>query len=110
MFFWFFLSVVLVFYSFLYKFSKARTVYLLAVSLFFYYKTSGAFLILLLFTICSDYTWGHLIYKAKQKWAKQLFVIFSVCINLCLLGYFKYAYFFTDSANQIFGTDVKFFN
>lgn len=110
LFFWFFLSAVLVFYSFLYKFSKARTIYLLAVSLFFYYKTSGVFLILLLFTICSDYTWGQLIYKARNKWAKQLFVTCSVCINLCLLGYFKYAYFFTDSANQLFGTNIKFFN
>lgn len=110
LFFWFFLSVVLLFYSFLYKFSKARTIYLLTVSFFFYYKTSGVFLILLLFTICSDYTWGQLIYKAKRNWAKKIFVTCSVCINLCLLGYFKYAYFFTDSANQLFGTDIKFFN
>jgi alginate O-acetyltransferase complex protein AlgI len=110
LFFWIFFSVVLVFYSFLYKFSKPRTIYLLAVSLFFYYKTSGVFLVLLLFTICSDYTWGQLIYKAKTKATKQLFVVFSVCINLSLLGYFKYAYFFTDSANQLFGTNIKFFN
>ncbi len=110
LFFWLFLSAVLVFYSFLYKFSKARTIYLLAVSLFFYYKTSGVFLILLGFTICSDYTWGLLISKAKKNWAKRIFVTFSVCINLLLLGYFKYAYFFTDSTNQLFGTDFKFFN
>jgi len=110
MFFWFFLAAVLTFYSFLYKFSKARTVYLLAVSLFFYYKTSGIFLILLLFTICSDYTWGQLIYKAKRSAAKKLYVTISVCINLFLLGYFKYAYFFTESFNQVFHTDHVFFN
>ena len=110
LFFWFFLSAVLVFYSFLYKFSKARTVYLLVVSLFFYYKTSGVFLILLLFTICSDYTWGQLIYRAKKNWAKKIFVTCSVCINLLLLGYFKYAYFFTESTNQVAGTDFVFFN
>jgi alginate O-acetyltransferase complex protein AlgI len=110
LFFWFFLSVVLLFYSFLYKFSKVRTVYLLAVSFFFYYKTSGVFLLLLLFTICSDYTWGQLIYRAKTNGAKKMFVTFSVCINLFLLGYFKYAYFFTDSTNQLFGANIKFFN
>jgi alginate O-acetyltransferase complex protein AlgI len=110
LFFWIFFSVVLVFYSFLYKFSRPRTIYLLAVSLFFYYKTSGVFLVLLLFTICSDYTWGRLIYKAKTNAAKKMFVVFSVCINLFLLGYFKYAYFFTDSANQLLGTNIKFFN
>jgi alginate O-acetyltransferase complex protein AlgI len=110
LFFWLFFAVVLFFYSFLYKFSKARTVYLFAVSLFFYYKTSGVFIVLLLFTICSDYCWGRLIYSAKKDSIKKLAVTFSVCINLLLLGYFKYAYFFTESSNQIFGTHFKFFN
>lgn len=110
LFFWFFLAAVLLFYSFVYKFSKARTIYLLAVSFFFYYKTSGVFLILLIFTICSDYTWGWLIHRSKSINARKLFVTFSVCINLLLLGYFKYAYFFTESANQLFGTQFAFFN
>jgi alginate O-acetyltransferase complex protein AlgI len=110
LFFWLFFAVVLFFYSFLYKFSKARTVYLFLISLFFYYKTSGVFIILLLFTICSDYCWGWLIYRAKKNTIKKLAVTCSVCINLILLGYFKYAYFFTESSNQIFGTHFKFFN
>ncbi len=105
-----FFAVVLFFYSFLYKFSKARTVYLFLVSLFFYYKTSGVFIVLLLFTICSDYCWGLLIHHAKKNAIKKLAVTCSVCINLLLLGYFKYAYFFTESSNQIFGTHFKFFN
>jgi len=110
LFFWLFFAVVLFFYSFLYKFSKARTVYLFLVSLFFYYKTSGVFIVLLLFTICSDYCWGRLIYSSKKDTIKKLAVTCSVCINLLLLGYFKYAYFFTESSNQIFGTHFKFFN
>lgn len=50
--------MVLFFYSFIYKVNKLRSVYLLLVSLFFYFKTSGVFVLLLLFTICSDYLWG----------------------------------------------------
>ncbi|MBS1646782.1 MAG: MBOAT family protein [Bacteroidetes bacterium] len=110
LFFWIFFSFVLFGYSFLYKFNKARTIYLLLVSFFFYYKTSGVFLLLLLFTICSDYIWGKCISSSKKIWKKKLFVAISVCLNLFLLGYFKYAYFFTESANQIFGTHIKFFN
>ncbi|HEX7415347.1 MAG TPA: MBOAT family O-acyltransferase, partial [Bacteroidia bacterium] len=110
LFFWLFFAVVLFFYSFLYKFSKARTIYLFLVSLFFYYKTSGVFIVLLLFTICSDYCWGWLIYRIKKNYAKKIFVTCSVCINLFLLGYFKYAYFFTESSNQLFGTHFTFFN
>jgi D-alanyl-lipoteichoic acid acyltransferase DltB (MBOAT superfamily) len=110
LFFWFFFATVLLFYSFLYKFSRARTVFLFFVSLFFYYKTSGVFLILLLFTICSDYTIGFFLNRAQKDIPRRLLVTLSVCINLFMLGYFKYAYFFTESANQLFGTHFQFFN
>lgn len=110
LFFWGFFLVVLVFYSFVYKVNKLRTLYLLAVSLFFYFKTSGVFVILLLFTICSDYYWGRQIYKTKSDLNRKLFLTVSVILNLTLLCYFKYAYFFTDSFNSITGSHVKFFN
>jgi len=101
---------VLIFYSFLFKINKARTIYLLAVSLFFYFKTSGVFLILLIFTICSDYLWGILIHRSKSSIAKRLFLTVSVLLNLSLLCYFKYAYFFNESFNAISGNSYSFFN
>lgn len=110
LFFWGFFGVVLFFYTFVYKKIALRNLYLLLVSFFFYYKTSGVFLILLIFTICSDYNWGRLIYNAKRKRDKKIFMGISVTINLLLLSYFKYAYFFTDSCNQLFHTDIEFFN
>ncbi len=110
LFFWGFFAVVLLFYSFIYKNLTLRTVYLLAVSFFFYYKTSGVFLLLLVFTICSDYNWGRLIFKAKTQQLKKVYVAISVIINLSLLCYFKYAYFFTESCNQLFHSDIAFFN
>lgn len=110
LFFWGFFAVVLLFYSLLYKKIALRNIYLLAVSFFFYYKTSGVFLILLLFTICSDYNWGKLIHKTNSKWKKRLFLTISVTLNMLLLGYFKYAYFFTTSCNELFGSHLVFFN
>lgn len=110
LFFWGFFGVVLFFYTFVYKKIAMRNLYLLLVSFFFYFKTSGVFLILLIFTICSDYNWGKLIYNAKRKRDKKIFMGISVTINLLLLSYFKYAYFFTDSCNQLFNTDIEFFN
>ncbi len=110
LFFWGFFGVVLFFYAFVYKKIALRNIYLLLVSFFFYYKTSGVFLILLIFTICSDYNWGRLIYNAKRKRDKKIFMGISVTINLLMLSYFKYAYFFTDSCNQLFHTDIEFFN
>jgi len=110
LFFWGFFAVVLLFYSIIYKKIALRNVYLLAVSFFFYFKTSGVFLLLLIFTICSDYNWGRLIHSSKSQWQKKLFVSISVTLNLLLLGYFKYAYFFTNSCNELFGTNFVFFN
>jgi len=110
LYFWGFFAVVLAIYSLLYKKNTLRTFYLLLVSFFFYYKTSGVFLILLIFTICSDYNWGRLIYQAKSVKRKKLYLTISMILNLSLLCYFKYAYFFTESANQLAGTDFHFFN
>lgn len=110
LFFWGFFAVVLGVYSFVYKKQALRTIFLLAVSFFFYYKTSGVFLLLLIFTIISDYNWGRLIYKSKSDLHKRIYLTISVILNISLLCYFKYAYFFTESINQFTGTDITFFN
>ncbi|MBI3517844.1 MAG: MBOAT family protein [Bacteroidetes bacterium] len=110
LYFWGFFAVVLGIYSLLYRKNTLRTFYLLLVSFFFYYKTSGVFLILLIFTIISDYNWGRLIYQSKTESRKKLYLTISLLLNLTLLCYFKYAYFFTESVNQLAGTDISFFN
>ncbi len=79
-------------------------------SLFFYFKTSGVFLILLLFTICSDYFWGKRIHNSGSVTHKKIFLGISVLLNLSVLCYFKYAYFFCESFNQISGSHYAYFN
>jgi alginate O-acetyltransferase complex protein AlgI len=110
LYFWGFFAVVLGIYSMIYKKNTLRTFYLLLVSFFFYYKTSGVFLILLIFTIISDYNWGRLIFESKSDKKKKVYLTISLLLNLTLLCYFKYAYFFTESVNQLAGTDISFFN
>ncbi|MFK5982639.1 MAG: MBOAT family protein, partial [Flavobacteriaceae bacterium] len=109
-FFWGFFAIVLFFYSFINKKRGLRNAYLFLVSLFFYYKTSGLFISILLFSTVSDFIIGQLIYRANKKNIKQLFVAASVIINLFVLGYFKYAYFFTESFNEFFHTNYEMFN
>lgn len=110
LFFWAFFMLILLAYSFVYKKNKPRTIYLLIVSLFFYFKTSGIFVLLLLFTIGSDYFWGKRIHQSKSVLSRKLFLSISVILNLSLLCYFKYAYFFNESYNQITGSHSPFFN
>lgn len=109
-FFWAFFAVVLLFYSIIHKKIALRNAYLFLVSLFFYYKTSGLFVTILLFSTFSDYFLGLLIHRSPAKSLKQLLVAISVIINLFLLCYFKYAYFFTESYNELFNTDYQVFN
>ena len=80
-----------------------RNVYLMFVSWFFYYKTSGLFLLILLFVTLSDWLIAQRIHKTKNKW----WLCLSVAIDLGFLAYFKYAYFFTDAFNDLFGTSYS---
>ena len=110
LYFWGFLLIALTFYSILYKQKALRNSYLFAISLFFYYKTSGLFFLLLVFSTISDYLIGMAIYNLSSRPWKKVMVALSVTINLALLSYFKYAYFFTDSFNQVFGADMQVVN
>ena len=91
LYFWVFFAIVLVVYSIIYKQRAVRSGYLFLVSLFFYYKTSGIFFLLLIFSTVADYSIGHAIFYSNRKWMKQLFVALSVTINLGMLSYYKYA-------------------
>ena len=89
-----------------------RNVFLMAVSWFFYYKTSGLFLLLLLFVTLSDWLIARRIYEAKSRESKlaKWWLALSVIIDLGLLCYFKYAYFFTNVVNDLLGTEFAVFD
>jgi D-alanyl-lipoteichoic acid acyltransferase DltB (MBOAT superfamily) len=98
-----------------------RNIYLFFVSWFFYYKTSGLFLLILAFITLSDWLIAGQIYKsnsskdgltAKRSYSVsgRLWLCLSVAIDLGLLAYFKYAYFFTNMINDLFGTGFRVFD
>lgn len=106
----FLFSLMFVGYSFIYKKISWRNLYLLAFSLFFYYKCSGLYFLLLLFSTLVDYGCGYGIYVAKEKWEKQIYLVLSLVANLGLLAFFKYSYFVVDSINAVFGSDFQAVN
>ncbi len=109
-FFWGFYFVVLLIYSGIYKQRAVRNAFLFAVSLFFYWKTSGLFFLILVFSTASDFYLGNLIHYSKRKRWKKFGVIMSVFINLFMLSYFKYSYFFVDTINSLFNLDIEVVN
>lgn len=105
--FWAFFAIVLAFLSMMKNRIMMRNAFLFAVSLFFYYKTSGLFLILLLTVILYCYLAGLLMPHLKHRFWKRLLLLLSVVFNLSLLFYYKYAYFVTDVVNNLAGTSFQ---
>ena len=108
--FWIFFAVAYLIFALVYKKIKLRNAYLFLASLFFYYKTSGLFIGILIFSTLVDFFIGRTIYKSEYQWKRKMLVTISVFINLSVLCYFKYAYFFTDSFNALFHTNLEVFN
>ncbi|WP_373871604.1 MBOAT family O-acyltransferase [Capnocytophaga canimorsus] len=108
--FWIFFAVVYFVFSLIYKRNHIRNAFLLLASLFFYYKTSGLFVLLLIFSTVTDFFLGKYIYNQTRQYLRKSAVTISIIINLLVLCYFKYAYFFTDSFNFFFHTNNEVFN
>ncbi len=105
--FWIFFLIVLAGYSLVYKRLMLRNLYLFLVSLFFYYKTGGLFLFILIFVTVVDYTCGLLIYRSERKGTRKFFILLSIVSNLGLLAYFKYTGFIVNTINRLFDSNLK---
>lgn len=110
--FWAFFAIVFALFSLLQSKTLLRNAYLFFVSLLFYYKTSGLFVGLLLLVTVSDFFIAQGIYHFRNRSLvmKRLLLCLSVIIDLGILCYFKYAYFFADVVNQLFGTSFEVTN
>ena len=108
--FWIFFAIVYLIFALVYKKRHLRSAYLFLVSLLFYYKTSGLFIGIFLFSTLTDFFIGKAIYNSRHQLKRKILVVVSVAVNLGTLSYFKYAYFFTDAYNYFFQSDVEVFN
>ncbi len=104
--------VVLLYWTVFNKLSvKARNLFLLFCSYFFYGMWDWRFLCLIVLSCSVDYTLGLLIGETDEgKSARRKFLlIVSLAVNLGILGFFKYANFFIDSligSVKLFGADL----
>ena len=105
--FWAFFALVFAVFSLFHSKVLLRNGYLFACSLFFYYKTSGVFLALLLFVIVYNFFAAKGIYRLKKEGWRKALLILSVVVDLGVLAYFKYAYFLTDFVNNLFGLNIE---
>ena len=108
--FWIFFLLVIAIFSYIHKFKLTRSIFLFVASLFFYFKTSGLLVLLLFSSIVINYFIGKGVWNSVSILKKKAFVTLSVLFNILTLGYFKYAYFFTESFNEMFHTKYEIFN
>ncbi len=90
-------------YGALRRATTARIVYVILFSLYFYYKSSGIYFLLLIFAATSDFLIARALHRTQRQGLRRLWVAASVAVNLGMLGYFKYTNFLVDIGNQLFG-------
>lgn len=108
--FWLFFLAFMVVFSALHKQQLVRSIFFTIVSLFLYFKTSGLFVVLLGGSIIVNFFLGKWVFKTEKESRKKWIIAFTAIFNLFFLAFFKYAYFFTDSYNQLFQTKYEIVN
>jgi alginate O-acetyltransferase complex protein AlgI len=90
-------------YTLLSKTHRAKLTFVTLFSLYFYYKSSGIYFLILIGSTVVDYTLANLIYRTPVFWKKISLLTFSLIINLGLLGYFKYTNFLHEIFSGLAG-------
>ncbi|MFM7023640.1 MAG: MBOAT family O-acyltransferase [Flavobacteriales bacterium] len=108
--FWIFFLVLILGYLIVYNRFKARSIYLMIFSLFFYYKSGGFFFAMLVFSTVLDYFLALKIYTSSSRSTKKFLLFLSLFVNLGLLAFFKYSYFVVDIINDLFNGNIKAVN
>lgn len=104
-----FLGFIII-YNLLSKTHRPKLFFVTLFSLYFYYKSSGIYFLLLLSTTCIDFTLAQLINRSISAWKRSLLLTLSLVANLGLLGYFKYTNFLHEIFSQAAGIPYQPFD
>lgn len=76
---------------------------LVLASYFFYGWWDWRFCAMMFLVTCTDYLVGALIHRTENQHKRNALLVVTLVVNLGLLGYFKYAGFFTRTAHDLVG-------
>ncbi|MFJ5790022.1 MBOAT family O-acyltransferase [Lysinibacillus sp. NPDC093197] len=86
---------------------KIRNLILFLMSLIFYAWGEPVYIVIMLVSTLTDYSFGLLLDKPNMSSVKRKgIVVCSIIVNLMLLSYFKYADFLIHNVNALLGTDI----
>ena len=89
----------IVLYRLLYRNNIGRMIFVTLFSLYFYYKSSGIYVVCLLLVAVSDYLIGRILGRTTNRAARKWCVATSAIINMGMLCYFKYTTLIVDTIN-----------
>lgn len=99
--FWVLFLLFLPIYALLKRSRIQMTIFVILFSLYFYYKSSGLFFLMLTGTSLVDWTVSRLMAKVNSRNGRKALMWFSIILSLSILGYFKYANFFLWNWNEM---------
>lgn len=105
--FWVLFAIFIPIFGILRRQRTAMMLYVVAFSLFFYYKSSGLFFSLLAVRAIIDYYSAKWIAGSIHKNIRMPLLIFSLLSSIGTLAYFKYANFFILNINKVFAADFQ---
>lgn len=102
-----FLPIILILYYLVPR--PAKNVILLFGSLLFYAWGEPVYIFLMIFSILFNYICGlDIARKLGDQAAAKRSLIFTVTVNLCLLGFFKYEGFVLDSLSAVLPVEIPY--
>lgn len=105
LFLFFFLGFMLI-YKLLQPRDRLRILWGIVFSIFFYYKSSGIYFLLLVASVVVDFNLAKWIEQADTKQKKKWLLVLSLVANLGMLGYFKYTNFLAGWWNGLTGASI----
>ena len=101
-----FLPIVFLLYWFVFRRLQLQNLFVVVASYVFYGWWNWTFLLLIAFTSACSYASGLLIESDRKKGKKysKLYATLNICINLGILGVYKYYNFFADSLVSAFAS------
>lgn len=102
-----FLPIILILYYLVPR--PMKNVILLFGSLLFYAWGEPVYIFLMIFSILFNYICGlDIARNLKDPAAAKRSLIFTVAVNLCILGFFKYEGFVLDSLSAVLPVDIPY--
>lgn len=99
--------VLFIYYALLFKHVKAKNIFLMILSLFFYAWGEPRFVLIMMLSIAANYSFGLLSDKYRGKRTKgRLVMAAAVSFNLGVLFIFKYLAFTAGIINSLAGTGL----